>query len=267
MTRIQEEYEQRYDKTVRDPMQVWLYCRLCRCRIQVRTIPRPDLPFRCFCGTQGTFAKFDVFADEEEVRRFAQTFEQLYQETKALLLEAEMPMPATRIYKADEIRRLKAGLAADEGSEGARANIESSDEPPLPIIDANQFRQRSREMTDAVQRAPDVLARHEALTELGRYCYQLRSINPEARKLCFQACEHDVQLARETLKEATARWKRGERIVLKFSLFKRLITLLCEDKDYERALEVGMRAVSLGLPGYEERVEKLRSQVARRAGG
>ena len=105
-TAIQEEYEQRYAPNPPAAVQVWVYCRLCRCRMQVRTLPAPELPFFCFCGNEGTLARFDVFTDEAEVARFAQTFEQLYQETKALMREAAMPMPKTRMYTAEEMKRL-----------------------------------------------------------------------------------------------------------------------------------------------------------------
>lgn len=265
MAAIQEEYEQRYAPDPPAAVQVWVYCRLCRCRIQVRTIPRPDLPFRCFCGNEATFARFDVFADEAEVTRFAQMFEQLYQETKALMREAAMPMPKTRMYTADEMRRLKAGEQV-EPEEGGEREPESGEfpRPQLATDDAPTFLRRSRELTEAVQRARDVVQRHEALSQVGRYTFAHRERHAEARRLCYQACYSDVSLARETLREATARYRKGERVSLKFPLFKRLITMLCEDQQPERALEVAQHAQSLGVPGYDEHVARLKAEVAKR---
>jgi hypothetical protein len=275
MAAIQEEYEQRYAANPPAAVQVWVYCRLCRCRIQVRTIPTPDLPFRCFCGNEATFARFDVFTDEGEVARFAQMFETLYQETKALMREAAMPMPKTRMYTADEMRKLKSGelvepadetsASSDEGS-GEREAPESG-EFPRPVLatdDAPTFLRRSRELTEAVQKARDVFVRHEALNAVGKYTFTHRERHIESRRLCYQACYSDVSLARELLREATARFRRGERVVLKFSLFKRLITLHCEDDQPERALEVALHAQSLGIPGYDDHVLRLKAQVAKR---
>jgi hypothetical protein len=273
-TAIQEEYEQRYVANPPAAAQVWVYCRLCRCRMQVRTIPTPDLPFCCFCGNDATLARFDVFGDEAEVTRFAQTFEQLYQETKALMREAAMPMPKTRMYTADEMRRLKAGEDVEEpaspepaGSDVSERDAESGEfaRPSLGSTDdAPTFLRRSRELTEAVQRARDVLQRHEALAQVGRYTYAHRTVHAEARRLCYQACYSDVSLARETLREATARYRKGERVVLKFSLFKRLVAMLVEDDQPERALEVAMHAQSLGIPGYDDHVSRLRAQLASR---
>jgi hypothetical protein len=266
-TAIQEEYEQRYVPNPPAAVQVWVYCRLCRCRIQVRTIPRPDLPFCCFCGNDATLGRFDVFTDEGEIARFAQTFEQLYQETKALMREAAMPMPKTRMYTADEMRRLKAGEEVEPPEQPEPAREAESGEharPALSTDDAPTFLRRSRELTEAVQRARDVVQRHEALTQVGRYTYAHRAVHAEARRLCYQACYSDVSLARETLREATARYRKGERVLLKFSLFKRLVSLLLEDDQPERALEVALHAQSLGIPGLDDHVPRLRAQVASR---
>jgi hypothetical protein len=170
---IEEEFEQRYAPDPLAPVQVWVYCRLCRCRIQVRTVPRPALPFRCFCGTSGTFAKFDVFASEPDAVRFATTFEELYQETKALLREAEIPVPQTRMYTPDEMRRLKAG---EDVEAEAEADEEELPRPKGATDDLPTFQRRARELTEAVQRATDPLARHDALGAIGRYAFAHRAL-------------------------------------------------------------------------------------------
>lgn len=259
---VEEEYEQRYAPSPPGPVQVWVYCRHCRCRIQVRTVPAPDLPFRCFCGTWGTFGKFDVFSDEEEVRRFAATFETLYQETKALMREADLPMPATRMYSADEMRRLRAGedVNVSRDEDGA-----PSGEHPKQggTDDLEKFRQRCRDLTEMVQRATDPLQRHDMLGVVGRYAYAHRAVHAEARRLAYQACQSDVAAARAVLQEATARHRRGERVKLTFPLLKRYLNLLLEDKQPEQALEVARHVVSLGLPGYDEHVRKLEAQLGR----
>jgi hypothetical protein len=257
---VNDEFEQRYDPVVREARAVWVYCRLCRCRMQVRTVARPELPFRCFCGNAGTLAKFDVFQDEEETRRFAGTFEDVYQTTKKLLKEAEMPLPETRMYRAEDIKRMKAGLDKERPR-----HVDSSDEEAVPaVLDAASYKKAAKALTDALARATGPLARHEALSALGTYAYACREQFPDARRLCYQACETDVGMAREVLADATARFKGGETLRLKFPLFKRLVLLLVEDKRLGEALEVAGKAVALGLPGYEEKVEKIRAQLARK---
>ena len=263
---VEEEFEQRYAPHPPGPLQVWVYCRHCRCRIQVRTIPAPEVPFRCFCGSGGTLARFDVFTDEEEIRRFAATFETLYQETKALMRQADLPMPATAMYSAEEMRRLRAGedIQAERRAK-AEEEAESAElgRPGPGRDDLEAFRARSRELTEKVQRASDPLQRHDLLGVVGRYAFEHRALHPEARRLCYQACQRDVAGARDTLREATARHRRGERVTLTFPLFKRYLGLLVEDGQTEQALEVAKHFVALGLPGYEERVRKLEAQLAR----
>lgn len=259
MTVVAEEFAQNYPPQGDEPAQVWLFCRLCRCRIQVRTLPRPELPFRCFCGYGATFAKFDVYTDEDECRRFAGTFEEIYQTTKKLLAEAEMPMPTTRMYRADEIRRIKAGGHDDSTEEESEASQPDKE-------DEKSFRAATRVYTDAVVKAKDVLERHEALAKLATYAYTRRTQFQDAKRVCHQACETDVQMAHEVVKEATRRWKRGEPVKLKFPTFKRLILLYVEERQLERALEVAVKGAQLGLPSYDDRVQMLRSQIAKQQG-
>ncbi len=256
---VPEEFEQRYPPPSHEPVQVWIFCRLCRCRMQVRTIPEPRLPFRCYCGYGANLAKFDVFADEDEARRFVGTFEEIYQTTKKLLQEAEMPMPTTRMYKADEVRRIKAGQSGTDDSTEEEPEQEKGE-------DDKAFRAATRQFTDAVVKAKDVLERHEALAKLGSYAFARRAHFPDAKRVCHQACETDVQMAHEVVKEATRRWKRGEAVKLKFPTFKRLILLYVEERQLDRALEVAVKGAQLGLPGYDERVQMLRNQIAKQQG-
>ena len=98
---------------------------------------------------------------------------------------------------------------------------------------------------------------------VGRYAYAHRAVHAEARRLCYQACQSDVAAARAVLQEATARHRRGEPVKLTFPLLKRYLALLLEDKQPEQALEVAQHVVSLGLPGYDEHVRKLKAQLGR----
>src|SRR4051794_24803236 len=123
-----EDFEQRYDANATEPLQVWIFCRLCRCRVQVRTVPRPNMPFRCFCGNAGAFTSFDVFRLEEDVVRFAKTFEELYQETKTLLREAEMPMPRTQVYKPGQLKKILAGEEEDPTEQLVSSTEQTADE-------------------------------------------------------------------------------------------------------------------------------------------
>ncbi len=254
----QEEFEQRYERNAKSPLQVWLFCRLCRCRVQVRTIPRPELPFRCFCGNAATLGKFDVFQDEEEARRFAKTFEDVYQTTKELMRGADMPMPQTQFYSAEDIKKIKAGIdpqaAPDEVSDS------SEEEPRFTPEDGAGFKRASKELTDAVVKARDLIERHEALGNVARWAFARRSL-PEARRLAYQACESDLQIAASVVQEATRRYRSGEKLRLKFPTFKRLVQLLVEDKQLEKALGIATRAAQLGLPGYEEKIEALRAKL------
>jgi hypothetical protein len=254
---VSDDFEQKYDAALSAPVQVWLYCRLCRCRIQVRTVPRPTLPFRCFCGNSATFSKFDVFAKEEEVVRFAKTFEELYQTTKSFMQEAEMPMPKTRMYQTGELEKY---ITEARNERVDQSMDESESEAEAPETPAH-YKEQVRELTGKVQKAQDVLERHEALSALGRFLFPRRDRFQDARRFCYQACDADVALARDVLREAAARRQRGEPIQLRFSLFKRLIALNTEDKNLERALEVAQRAVALGIPGYDDKVAKLKAQL------
>jgi hypothetical protein len=259
---IEEEYEQRYDARLAEPIQLWIFCRLCRCRLQIRTLARPNLPFRCYCGYAGTLSKFDAFEDEDAARRFATTFEDVYQTTKQLMKDAQLPVQNTQIYKPDVMARIKAGLPTQHDQ--PPSSLEASTEEEAPELDPNEFRQTARDMTEAVTRARGVLERHEALSKVAVYAFPRRGMLPEARRLCYQACESDVHLATAVVHEATSRFKGGERVKLKFQAFKRLIILCVEDGELERALHVALRGQQLGLPGYEDKVEKLRAQIARR---
>jgi hypothetical protein len=251
---VQEEFEQRYDATGNDPTKVWVFCRLCRCRIQVRTVPRPTLPIRCFCGYSGTLAKFDAFADEEEARRFATTFEDLYQTTKALLKEAEMPMPATRVYRPGDLQR---ALEKDSGSSG---DDDVTREAQLAANeDEATYRTRARSLTEAVGRTQEPIARHEALSRLGAFYFARRSARNDARRLCHQACGADAQTAALVVREAGVRMRRGEKIRLHFPSFRVLVTLHEEEGAIERALDTATRAAALGLTGYDETVSRLRA--------
>jgi hypothetical protein len=258
---MNDEFEQKYDAKLDDPVQVWLFCRLCRCRVQVRTVPRPQLPFRCFCGNEGTFLQFDVFAKEEDVVRFAKTFEDLYQETKNLLREAEMPMPGTQVYKPGEIKRL---LAAEDARASARADATSDEASDVgDEAEGDGRKDAVRELMAAVQDAPDLLTRHEAMNALGKYLFPRRKRNAELKRLCYQTCEAQVGSARDVIREASARYRQGKPVQLSFPLVKRLVALLTEDGKLEKALEVAQRAAALGIPGYDERVKKLRAKLDR----
>jgi hypothetical protein len=256
-----EEFEQKYETGGDEPVQVWVYCRLCRCRVQIRTKPTPELPFRCYCGQQGTLGTFDVFSEEDEARRFASTFEDIYQATKELLHGANMPMVTTGQYSPEQMRALK---------EGRDPVIDSAEEEAPPLMrteDAEAgFKQTTRVLTDAVVRAHDILEKHEALTQLGVYVFVRRSQFADARRLCYQACETDVHMATDVVKEAARRHRLGQPVRLKFSLFKRLIMLYVEDRQLERALQVAIRGTQLGFPGYEERIQMLRAQLAKQGG-
>lgn len=272
---MQDDFEQRYSADLEEPVQVWIFCRLCRCRVQVRTIPSPTLPFRCFCGNTGTFAQFDVFAREDDVVRFVKTFEELYQETKLLMQEAEMPMPRTQTFKPGELMRLMSQGTpeqAQEPSHSGERRLSSSLEQTMDEVSsevggpeevAERYESQVRALTNAVQKAADVLARHDALTALGKFLYPRRKQVADAKRLCYQACEAQVASARDVLQEASARWKQGEKVQLSFPLFKRLVALLSEDGKHEKALEIAQRAAALGIPGYDERVAKLRQKLGR----
>jgi len=241
---VESEYTQKYPATGNEPLQVWIYCRLCRCRIQVRTVPRQNLPFRCFCGHAGTFAEFDVFQDENEVRRFAQTFEEIYQTTKRFLREADMPAPPkTAMYGANEAARILA---------------ESNETDP------DAFRARLGELAQAIGRAHDVIERHEAFVALAEYADEMIGNFPEARAHLVQACRMDVEQASAVAREAVARHKQGKPVKLKFPTFRILADLFEEEGNLAGALEVASRAKAIGLPGHEERISRLRTQVGQR---
>ncbi len=182
-----------------------------------------------------------------------------------------MPMPRTQTFKPGDLQRLMAQESQDPEKSGRRGPPSSMEQTMDEVTSevgavedvAERYEVQVKHLTAAVQKATGILERHEALTVLGKYLYPRRKQLAEAKRLCYQACEAQVSSARDVLREASLRWKQGEKVQLSFPLFKRLVALLQEDGKLEKALEVAQRAAAIGIPGYDERVAKLRAKLGR----
>ena len=103
--------------------------------------------------------------------------------------------------------------------------------------------------------------RHFLLQEIVRLSYQDRS-SPESRHICRTVAEKHVQ---EIASLLPAVIKDGN-FVPRVSTFQYYATLLTEDREFARAIEVCQQAISLGLDdgtqgGYLGRIEKIKKKT------
>lgn len=236
---------QEYDFTVEAPVQVWVFCRKCRCRLQVRMVPRPSLDFACLCGAHAPLAGFDVFDDEDRAREVAEQFELAYQATKEALSPI-IPMHQTSMLSAELVASLKAGMEAS-GS-GEISAMGEHEPPPNETEDAYQAR-LAELMADVQAAGTDLLARHDALNAVARFGFERRHLRHAARTVCIRACEADLSKIHELIQAVRATRSTNRR--LKLPAFRQLVDIFKETGDVRRAREVAMMAKSVGMPGFD----------------
>ena len=112
-------------------------------------------------------------------------------------------------------------------------------------------------MTGVESAGADLLARHEALTEVADFTYQRRLLRSAARAFCVRACEADLQQI-DALIQRVRQTAPSTR--LRFPSFRYLIQIAEELGDIQQALSVAIRAKTTGMPGFEETIAKLRAK-------
>jgi hypothetical protein len=246
-----QENLQEYDPTVSDPVRVWVFCRDCRCRLQVRMVPRPALPFACLCGKRGALADFDVLDQEARAKEVAETFEVAYAATKEAL-SPFMDLQKTRMYNSGEFAAL---LESEEA-----APLEAKKEerfPPQPFESEADFQGQLDTLMKALDGAGgDLLARHEALTDVAEFTFARRQLRSAARAFCVRACKGDIDQIRALI-AAVSQSNPGAR--LRFPSFRMLITIYEEAGDLKTALRVAKRAQRVGMPGFDAVIDRLKA--------
>lgn len=244
-----QENVQEYDATVSEPVRVWVFCRECRCRLQVRCVPRPELPFACLCGQQGTLAEFSVFDREERAKEVSGAFEVGYQAAKEAL-SSMMTFKKTRMYSVPA----EVGSLLDESSDG------SDRYAPKPFETEAEYQEQIDGLLARLEGSQkDVLARHEALTEIVRFTFPRRQLRSAAKAYCVRACQADLQQLDALVRQVQQARKVGATVRLTIPAFRKLIQIHQEDGNIPAALAVAVRARASGMPGFEETIAELKA--------
>lgn len=241
---------QEYDPTVSEPVRVWVFCRDCRCRLQVRMVPRPTLPFSCLCGNRGALGDFDVLDREERAREVAETFEVAYQATKEVLSPI-MTMKKTRMYHSSgDFRAL-----LEQKSEATPAADERH--APAAFESEAEYKTTLGRLMGALDAAGnDLVRRHEALTEVAEFAFPRRHLRSASRAFCVRACEADLQQIEALIRVVR---QTAPKTRLRFPSFRFLIKIHQEAGDLNEALRVAIRAKTTGMPGFEETIAELKA--------
>ena len=121
------------------------------------------------------------------------------------------------------------------------------------------------EFDDELRRAnSDPLLYHELLSDQIEWTYVRRHMHPRVLERFVEVCRKDMALTPAVIREAkTLRKREGQKLRLSFSSFKHLFIHYEEEGRYREAIEVAERAADLGLKGYAEKAQDLRSRVSR----
>jgi hypothetical protein len=259
-------FSQEYDPKAKDPASLTIYCRLCRRIFPVTFKPRPQSRLRCLCGHEAPLSELDVFQGEGRARDFASLYEKLYQAAKQALREANLPVPPTG--RLDMIR--DGDEPPSDVSHPSEDNPEDQSDIASSYVgdgsdDREDAREREHELRASVDAATDVLAKHDALSELVEHLYCIRHTGEDVLARFLAACREDMALAKVVVKEASRRKREGKRVRVTFTSFKHLAIVLEDEGDAHAALSVCEKAMALGLKGYDERAARLKSAVGPRS--
>ncbi len=232
-------YHQDYDPTAATKQEIYIFCRDCRKAFRVKVKARPRVKVRCTCGHAGRLEELDVFSDKEAAREFAVFYTSIVRDVKNVLRANDLPVPDSGRFTGN----------------GPQVAVQQADEHP-----------RSAEITALRQKAlaaEDVVERHELLSELITLTFSCRKLVTGALEQCLDACRVDLSLVPMLVQEGKRRRKAGNPIRLTFTCFKHLSILLEEAGELDQALDVAEQGKSLGLKGYDERIERLRAELGR----
>jgi len=130
-------------------------------------------------------------------------------------------------------------------------------------VRGDEAREREAELREEIEAATDIIAKHEALSQLVEHLYCVRYVEKSAMDRFDAACREDMLIAPEVVEEAKKRLRAGDRVRVSFSSFKHLAIVLDEEEDLEGALEVCESAMKIGLQGYDDRAVSLRKRLGR----
>ncbi|MEZ0229150.1 MAG: hypothetical protein ACAI25_11035 [Planctomycetota bacterium] len=259
-------FAQEYDAKAKSKQTLHIYCRLCRRIFPVSFKPRPDKRLRCVCGHECAIAELDVFKTEARAKDFAGLYEKIYKAAKDALRAANFPVPPSG--KLPQIR---------DGMDDPSDILDVNDDDPEDMSDirssyvgegsdvrGDEAREREHELREAVEAAgDDVLAKHEALSQLVEHLYCVRHVEKTAMDRFDAACREDMIIAPEVVAEAKRLLRAGKKVRISFSSFKHLAIVLEEEDDLEGALEVCEAAIAVGLKDYDDRAKALKSKLGK----
>jgi hypothetical protein len=239
---------QEYDPTLTAATRVWVFCRECRCRLQVNLVPRPNLPFACLCGHGGTLAEFDVMEREERAKEVAELFEVAYQASKEILAPI-MDFKKTRMFSGRFASLVQSVKGGGESEEQLTAHSPAAHESEAV------YQAKLADLMATLDSAgAHPVARHGALNAIAEFTYERRHLRSASRAFCIRACESDHELL-EALFETIRKTNPDAR--LRLPSFKFLVEIYKEAGDIKKALRIAKRAQLIGLPGFDQRIEAL----------
>jgi hypothetical protein len=259
-------FAQEYDPKAKAKQTLHIYCRLCLRIFAVSFKPKPEHRLRCVCGHETTLSSFDVFKSETRAKDFAALYQKLYRAAKDALRAANLPVPPSGKLPVirDGMDEPSDILNVNEDDPEDMSDIRSSYVGEGSDVKGDEAREREHELREAVDAAgDDVIAKHEALSQLVEHLYCVRYVEKSAMDRFDAACREDMLLASEVVEEARRRLKAGEKVRVSFSSFKHLALVLDEEDDLEGALEVCEAAIKIGLQGYDERASSLRKRLGK----
>ena len=119
-------------------------------------------------------------------------------------------------------------------------------------------------MLKALKKKTNLIDRHFLLMGVVTQTYKARK-EPKMREICREISERHVQ---EFDRIAPALKKEMDGVLPRVSTFQQYATVLSEDNEHERAIEVCERAISFGLTdgtqtGFAGRIGRIRKKMAR----
>jgi len=118
-------------------------------------------------------------------------------------------------------------------------------------------------MLDALNRKTNLIDRHFLLLSIVKETYKNRKINPEMKELCKRLSELHIQELPNIL---PALKKDMGGILPEIPTFQLYTTVLSEDGEYDKAIEVCKKAINFNLydgtqSGYEGRIARIKKKI------
>lgn len=262
-----EGFIQDYEFGVRQ--ELYIYCRLCRNTFPVAFKPKTDqVKLRCLCGHEGPLAQLDVFSTETAAKDHAAFYEKVYRAAKDALKDAGLPIPPSARIRLEDLQDGQSDIVSHSYNElEDKSDILSSyQEAEEETFDRQEeaIDEQFAEFDDELRRANhDPIQYHDLLSEQIEWTYVRRHMHPRVLDRFVAACRKDMALTPAVIREAKQRRQRdGQQIRLSFNSFKHLFIHYQEEGNLREAVQVAERAAELGLKGYAEKAQDLRSKMS-----